>query len=137
MARAVDYAGIYTGAKVDKAERTGLTYIHSEQVGAPTVAEAPLSIECRVCEVLPMGTHDVFVADVVGVTVREDIIDGQGKLRLDRADLLAYAHGEYYALGERLGAFGFSTAKKAPKGKKTPPRVENKTKSSKDGGQKG
>ena len=124
MARAVDFVGVYTGRKLDKAERTGLTLIDSECVKAPTVAEAPLSIECRVTDVMSMGTHDVFVADVVGVSARGDIIDGEGKLRFDRADLLAYAHGEYYSLGERLGAFGFSTAKKSSAKKKAPPRAK-------------
>ena len=124
MARAVDFVGVYTGRKLNKAERTGLTLIESEQVKAPTVAEAPLSIECRVCDVMSMGTHDVFIADVVGVSARGDIIDGEGKLRFDRADLLAYAHGEYYSLGERLAAFGFSAVKKGSEKKKAPPRAK-------------
>ena len=117
MAKAVDYAGIYTGAKVDKFAKTGLTPIPSKEVTAPTLAEAPLALECRVSEVMSMGTHDVFVADIVNVSVSPNMLDGEGKLRYDKAELLAYAHGEYYALGQKLGAFGFST----DKGKKTPP----------------
>ncbi|MBR2929629.1 MAG: flavin reductase family protein [Clostridia bacterium] len=115
MAREVDYIGIYTGAKVDKFERTGLHPIPSTVVSVPSVLECPVAIECRVVEVIPMGTHDVFIADIVGVSCDEAIMDEKGRMCFDRADLLAYAHGEYYALGERLGEFGFSTKKSTPK----------------------
>ena len=111
MARMVDYAGIYTGAKVDKWEKCGFTKVASESVMTPTIAESPLSLECRVCEVKSMGTHDVFVADIVSVTCDDSMLDSDGKLRFDRAGLLAYAHGEYFALGECVGRFGFSTDK--------------------------
>lgn len=116
MARAVDYVGIYTGLKVDKFAACGLTKCHSHKVAPPTVEECPLSLECRVVEVIPMGTHDVFIADIVSVSADEKIIDKEGKLRFERAGLLAYAHGEYFALGECVGKFGFSaTKKKTPK----------------------
>lgn len=118
MARQVDFVGIYTGAKMDKFEKCGLTKQRSEKVSAPTIAECPIALECRVCEVLPMGSHDVFMADIVSVSCREDIIDENGKMRFDRADLLAYAHGEYYTLGEVVGRFGFSTDKKKTEEKK-------------------
>lgn len=109
---ATDFSGIYTGAKVDKFARLGLTRIASKNVMPPTIAESPLSLECRVCEVLKMGTHDVFIADIVGVSVDEEIVDGAGKIHLERAGLIAYAHGEYYSLGEVVGKFGMSAAKK-------------------------
>lgn len=112
LARATDYAGIYTGAKVDKFEKAGLLPVRSKCVGAPSLAESPLSLECHVFEVLEMGTHHVFMADIVNVSVRADIMDKEGKIRLDKAGLLAYAHGEYYALGKRVGKFGFSATKK-------------------------
>ena len=102
LARETDYVGIYTGAKVDKWAKTGLTKAKSEKVSPPTIAECPIAIECRVSEVIPMGSHDVFMADIV---------DENGKMHFDRADLLAYAHGEYYELGEVVGRFGFSTDK--------------------------
>ena len=111
QARAVDYAGIYTGAKVDKFAATGLTKVESREVSPPTIGESPLALECRVVEVIPMGTHDVFISDIVSVSCDESIIDKDGKIRLDKANLLAYAHGEYFALGEKLGSFGFSTKK--------------------------
>ena len=119
MARQVDFVGIYTGAKMDKFERCGLTKQRSEKVSAPTIAECPIALECRVCEVLSMGSHDVFMADIVSVSCREDILDENGKMRFDRADLLAYAHGEYYTLGEVVGRFGFSTDKKKSEEKKS------------------
>lgn len=132
IVKEVDFAGIYTGAKLDKFEKTGLTKLKSDKVKPPTIAECPLSIECRVCEVIPMGTHDVFIADIVGVSCREDIMDEEGKIRLDRAKLLAYAHGEYFALGEKLGRFGFSTDK--PKTQKPTPRVKKNKKNVSDKG---
>lgn len=109
MAREVDYIGIYTGKKVDKFKKCNLTLTKSENVTPPTIEECPIAIECRVCEIIPMGSHDVFLADIVGFTADERIIDEGGKLDFKKADLLAYSHGEYFSLGERLGSFGFST----------------------------
>ncbi len=119
MAKKVDYCGIYTGAKVDKFKECGFTKVDSREVAVPSIGECPLSLECRVVEVIPMGTHDVFIADVVAVSVDDSILDEDGKLRFDKAGLLAYAHGEYYALGEKVGRFGFSTDK-PKKGEKKP-----------------
>lgn len=113
QAKIVDYAGIYTGAKVDKFKECSLTKIQSREVTAPTIAECPVALECRVVEIIPMGSHDVFIADIVSVSCDESILDEKGKIRFDKADLLAYAHGEYFALGEKLGSFGFSTKKAA------------------------
>lgn len=127
MAWAVDYAGIYTGAKVDKWRECSLTPVKSKCVSAPTVAESPLSLECKVTEIIPSGTHDIFVADIVSVSCDESILDGNGRIELDRARLLAYAHGEYFALGEKLGKFGFSTDKKKTKDAKTATRVAKNT----------
>lgn len=132
LARTVDYVGIYTGKKVNKWERCGLTKRKSEKVGTPTIAECPVALECRVTDVLPMGSHDVFLADIVGVSCHESIIDSEGKMRFERADLLAYAHGEYYSLGEIVGRFGFSTDKKEKQEKtnnnasKNPKNMEKK-----------
>ncbi len=144
LARVVDYVGIYTGAKVDKFKKCGLTKKRSEKVAPPTIAECPVALECRVCDVIPMGTHDVFIADILSVSCDESIIDESGKMCFERADLLAYAHGEYYSLGERLGRFGFSTDKEkknekkseekrpfyldVPRGKSTPKKTADKNK---------
>ncbi len=113
LAYATDYAGIYTGAKVDKFEKLSLHKEKSEKVAPPTIKESPLSLECKVFEVLHFGTHDVFMADILNISCDERILDSKGRICLDRANLMAYAHGEYFALGKKLGKFGFSTGKKA------------------------
>jgi len=113
---ATDYAGIFTGAKVDKFDKCKLTRVQSKHVGAPTIAESPLSLECRVFEVIESGTHHIFLADILGVSCDEEMLDKSGKICLERAGLIAYAHGEYYALGKRLGKFGFSATKKKKRG---------------------
>lgn len=119
LARETDYVGIYTGAKVDKFEKCSLTKQKSERVAPPTIAECPIALECRVTDILPMGSHDVFMADIVSVSCHESIFDEDGKMHFERADLLAYSHGEYYSLGEIVGRFGFSADK---------PKKQEKTK---------
>lgn len=126
MAREVDYCGIYTGAKVDKFKECRFTRAESAEVAVPSIAECPLSIECRVIEVKESGTHDVFVADIVGVSCDESMLDGEGRLCFDKANLLAYAHGEYFALGEKVGTFGFSTKKEKPAARKQASAKEGK-----------
>ena len=111
QAKTVDYVGIYTGAKVNKFEKCPITAVKSHVVSAPTIAECPIALECKVCEVIPMGSHDVFIADIVSVSCRDNLIDESGKIHFEKADLLAYSHGEYYSLGEVVGRFGFSTDK--------------------------
>ena len=115
LIKSADYCGIYTGAKVNKFEKCRLTAEKASEVECPIIAESPLSIECRVTDIIPMGTHDMFLADIVAVDVDESIIDEKGKLRLDKAKLAAFAHGEYYELGRKLGEFGFSARKKQNK----------------------
>ena len=112
MVREVDFCGMYTGAKMNKLERCGFSLIPSVTVGAPTVADCPIALECRVSEIVEMGSHDVFFADILRVTADERLFDESGKLHVERADLLAYAHGDYYRLGPRLGSFGFSARKR-------------------------
>ena len=105
---------------MDKFERCSLTRVKSENVSAPTVAECPIALECRVTEVISMGSHDVFMADIVSISCHDELIDREGKIHFEKANLLAYAHGEYYTLGERIGRFGFSTDKpKSADNKKT------------------
>ena len=115
MAKKVDFAGIYSGRDRDKIAECGFTPIPSNKVSPPTLKECPFALECRVVEVIPMGTHDVFIADIVSVSADESVIDGDGRLRFDRAGLMAYAHGEYFALGESLGKFGFSASREGRK----------------------
>ena len=111
LAYATDYSGIYTGAKVDKFEKLSLTKAESSVVSAPTIAESPLALECRVFERLNFGTHDVFMADIVNVSADESMLDENGRICLERAGLMAYAHGEYFAIGKKIGKFGFSATK--------------------------
>lgn len=115
LVRAADFCGIYTGRKVDKFARCNLTKEPSKTLACPLIEQSPLALECRVTEVIPLGTHDMFLADIVGVAVDETLLDAEGKLHLERAHLAAFAHGEYYELGRRLGAFGFSVKKKKRK----------------------
>lgn len=122
LAKATDFAGIYTGAKVDKFKKCNLTKTESAVVSAPTVAESPISLECKVFDVIHSGTHDIFMADIVNVSCDEQIIDKNGKICFDRANLIAYSHGEYFALGKKVGRFGFSTDKRkksAPHGRRS------------------
>ena len=122
LVQKVDYCGTFTGAKVDKFEKCGFTLLPSDEVAAPTIAECPIALECRVKTILPMGSHDVFIAEIVSVSVDEGLMDANGKLRLERANLLAFGHGEYYTLGKRVGKFGCSAIKR----RKKPPLDEKK-----------
>lgn len=112
LVKSADWCGVYTGAKVDKFKRCGLTKEAASEVSCPMIAESPLSLECRVTDVIPLGSHHMFLADIVAVDVDESLIDEKGKLRLDRAGLAAYSHGDYFELGKRIGSFGFSVRKK-------------------------
>ncbi len=113
MARATDWCGVKSGREFDKFKETGLTPVRGSVVGAPVVVESPLSIECRVVDVKELGSHHMFLAEVVNVQADERFIDGaSGEFRLEDAGLLAYSHGHYYGLGEEIGKFGFSVKKK-------------------------
>ena len=112
LVRHADFCGIYTGAKVDKFQKCALHKENATEISCPLIEESPLSLECKVIDIVPLGTHDMFIADIVAVDVDEKLIDKEGKLRLDKAGLAAFAHGEYFALGEKLGTFGFSVKKK-------------------------
>lgn len=120
LARAVDWCGVKSGRDVNKFEAMNLTALPASQVGCPLVGESPVNLECKVFQQIPLGTHDLFLADVVAVNVSENLLDAAGKLHLERAGLLAYAHGQYYSLGEELGTFGWSVRKKQPPIKKGP-----------------
>lgn len=120
LARAVDFCGVRSGKDLDKFAAAGLTPEPASALHCPTIAECPVSLECRVEKIIPLGSHDLFLADIVAVDADEQYIDRSGKLHLERCGLLAYAHGEYYELGRRLGSFGFSVRQKK-KGKKRRP----------------
>lgn len=115
LARATDWCGVRSGRDYDKFREMGLTPAPAAQVAAPIVAEAPVSIECRVRQTLQLGSHDMFLAEVVNVQVDADYIDPEtGRFCLERACPIVYSHGEYFALGEALGHFGWSVRKRKP-----------------------
>ena len=112
LARATDYLGVRSGRNEDKLARLGLSVSAAQSVSAPILDASPLSIECRVDRIIPLGSHDMFIADIVAVNAARELLDEKGRLRLDKAGLLAYSHGEYYALGKKVGKFGYSVRKK-------------------------
>jgi flavin reductase (DIM6/NTAB) family NADH-FMN oxidoreductase RutF len=112
QARAVDWCGMISGRDEDKFSGAGLTPAPALKVRPPIVLECPLNIECRVQQSLELGSHTMFVAEVVAVQVSSDLVDGKGRLRLEKCGLLAFAHGQYFVLGRCIGRFGFSVRKR-------------------------
>ena len=112
LTRAADFCGVRSGAELDKFRETHLTAAPARGVGAPVIAESPVNIECRTRQIIELGSHHMFIAEVAAIQVDESYLDEGGRLRLDRAGLSVYSHGEYFALGRKLGKFGFSVQKK-------------------------
>lgn len=115
LAWATDYCGVKSGRDVDKWKETGLTRAAASKVKAPLIAQCPVNLECRVTEVKELGSHHMFLAEVVAVDVDEAYMDEKGTFHLNRAGLMAYSHGRYMALGKELGTFGCSVRKRAGK----------------------
>ena len=120
IVRATDLCGVKSGRDVDKFALAGLTAEPSNLVAAPGIAECPISLECKVREVTHLGSHDMFLADIVAVDVDPKYVDEKGALHMEKANLLAYAHGAYFGLGKQLGTFGFSVRKKPLKKSRKP-----------------
>ena len=113
LAAATDWCGVRSGRDYNKFKQMHLHTEPAQIVKAPLIAESPLSIECKVVEVKELGSHDMFIAEVVAVNAEEKLIDkGTGAFQLNHAKPLAYSHGKYYGLGEKIGGFGFSVKKK-------------------------
>ncbi|MBR6562830.1 MAG: flavin reductase family protein [Clostridia bacterium] len=112
MVRALDWCGVRSGKDCDKFKEMKLTKEDSFAVSCKSIAECPMTLECRVDKIIPLGSHDMFIADIVAVAVDEEIIDDKGRLMLEKADMLAYLHGDYFTLGKKIGDFGFSVRKK-------------------------
>jgi len=112
MVKTVDFCGVRSGRDIDKFAVCGLHTAPAEKVGVPLIEECPVSLECRVTESKLLGSHTMFLAEIVGIDVDERYIDSKGKLNLQQCGLAAYAHGEYFALGRKLGDFGFSVRRK-------------------------
>ncbi len=113
MAPLVDLCGVISGRDRDKFAETGLTPAAGSRVKAPVLVECPLVLECRVIRALPLGSHELFLGEVVAVQAAECLIDDTGRFNLDEAGLLGYGHGHYYELGRCIGHFGYSVRRKA------------------------
>ncbi len=113
--RALDYCGIKSGRNENKLEKRRLTAMPCGKISAPQIKESRISLECRVFDIQPQGSHDMFLADILAVNIDEDLLDEKGALKIEKAGLIAYAHGAYFALGKKIGTFGFSTKQKRGK----------------------
>lgn len=125
MVSAVDFCGVRSGREIDKFQKCALERVPASQIDVPLLAASPVSLECRLTQVIEMGSHDLLLADIVAVDVEEILLDPAGRLALEKAGLIAYVHGEYRSLGRKLGKFGFSVAKRsgsASGSRKGPPR---------------
>ena len=118
LAFATDYCGVKSGRDVDKFNETGLTREKAEKVKAPMIAEAPVSIECKVKEIRELGSHHMFIAQVAAVHADEKYMDEKNRFDLNRARPIVYSHGEYLGTGKKLGTFGYSVKKAKKQGKK-------------------
>jgi flavin reductase (DIM6/NTAB) family NADH-FMN oxidoreductase RutF len=119
---ATDWCGVQSGRDKDKFKEMKLTPVKAQKVSAPLIAESPLNIECRVREIVPLGSHDMFISEVVAVNAEQDLINPlTGAFQLSQADPICYLHGRYFQLGRMLGTFGFSVRKK-----KKPQRLKKK-----------
>lgn len=139
LTKAVDYVGVRSGKTVDKIKEMNFTMKEGTNVSSPYIDECPVSIECKVKTVLQLGTHDCFIAEVVGSHVNKNLFDEKGKIHLEKADLISYCHGEYFKMDTNpLGSFGYSVAKKkkalqskSVKAKKDTPTAKSKSSKSK------
>lgn len=139
LTKAVDYVGVRSGKTVDKIKEMNFTMKEGTNVSSPYIDECPVSIECKVKTVLQLGTHDCFIAEVVGSHVNKNLFDEKGKIHLEKADLISYCHGEYFKMDiNPLGSFGYSVAKKkkalqskSVKAKKNTPTAKSKSSKSK------
>lgn len=139
LTKAVDYVGVRSGKTVDKIKEMNFTMKEGTNVISPYIDECPVSIECKVKTVLQLGTHDCFIAEVVGSHVNKNLFDEKGKIHLEKADLISYCHGEYFKMDTNpLGSFGYSVAKKkkalqskSVKAKKGTPTAKSKSSKSK------
>lgn len=111
LCEATDYCGVKSGRDVDKFKEMNLTPCDSVNISAPGIEESPVNIECKVVDVKELGSHDMFIAEVVGVNIDDKYLNESGKFELNSLGLVAYSHGEYFELGDKIGKFGYSVAK--------------------------
>lgn len=112
LAFSTDYAGVTSGRNVDKVNKLGLNLEKSYNISTPMIKESPVSIECKVKEIKELGTHHMFMAEIVSVNVDDKYLDETGRFDMEKCNLIAYSHGQYYTLGEKIGKFGYSVKKK-------------------------
>ena len=112
LTRATDWCGVKSGRDVDKFKEMKLTKEKANFVNCPMIKESPVSVECKVKEIKELGSHTMFIAEVVAINVDEKYIDNKGAFDITKCDLMAYANGNYLAMGKKLGKFGFSVKKK-------------------------
>ena len=110
--RSIDFCGMRSGKTVDKFAACRLTREEASIVSCPMVAESPVSLECRVTDIVKLGSHDMFMADIVAVNIDERYIDEKGKFHPEKCSFATYAHGQYFSLGKKIGSFGYSVKKK-------------------------
>lgn len=111
LAKAVDYCGVRSGRDVDKFKEMKLSPISGKHVNAPLIEESPVNIECKLTQIIPLGSHDMFIGEVLGVHVNPCFLNDKGKFELSKSEPIVYSHGEYYGLGDLLGTFGYSVKK--------------------------
>ena len=118
LARATDWCGVKSGRDFDKFKEMGLTKEKATIVKSPMIAESPISVECKVDKIVPLGSHDMITAKIVAINVSDKFVNEKGVFDISKCDLMAYANGGYYPLGKKIGQFGFSVMKKSTKKKK-------------------
>ena len=118
LARATDWCGVKSGRDFDKFKEMGLTKEKATIVKSPMIAESPISVECKVDKIVPLGSHDMITAKIVAINVYDKFVNEKGAFDISKCDLMAYANGGYYPLGKKIGQFGFSVMKKSTKKKK-------------------
>ena len=118
LARATDWCGVKSGRDFDKFKEMGLTKEKATIVKSPMIAESPISVECKVDKIVPLGSHEMITAKIVAINVSDEFVDEKGAFDISKCGLMAYANGGYYPLGKKIGQFGFSVMKKSTKKKK-------------------
>lgn len=131
LAYATDWCGVKTGAKVDKFKEMKLTKEKANFVNCPMIKESPVSVECKVKEIRELGSHHMFVAEILGINADEKYINENGAFDISKCDLIAYSNGNYYSLGKKIGRFGFSVQKKKKQQKNQEKQLTKRGKSDK------
>lgn len=129
LVKKVDFCGVRSGRAVDKIKEMGFVMKEGKEVSSPYIDDCPVSIECKVKQIIPLGTHDLFIAEVVSSHVNEDLMDEKGKIHFEWADLITYCHGEYFPMTKNaIGSFGYSVMKEKTKARKAEEKIKETTK---------